>query len=332
MRQEIRLYIGDREVEFSQPPAIYYNYTETDLKNPTIVKNSFSKSISIEGTPTNNDIFGHFWNLERYQLYGDTGGVTFNPMQKVSFKLFVNGNLYERGYCKLDNVVKNGRKTEFQITLYGGLGDLFAKLSWQDGDDNNQKKTLADLVFRPYGELTAAPLDLDFTINKETIDEAWQQLNRVTDVNKKWDVINFAVTSEGVPEDFEASKVLINMRSLQDEMTTQDGEYTGVLGSTSSATGYALGETRTELTSDTALDLRSYLLRPVISVRSIFQALKLPENSGGYDIQLDTHFFNQQNPYFYDSWVTLSKLRDLGLDKADTSSLSATSSPTTRIV
>lgn len=327
MRQEIKLYIGDREVEFSQPPAIYYNYTETDLKNPTIVKNSFSKSITVEGTSINNDIFGHFWNLERYQRFGNTGGPSFNPMQKADFKLFVNGNLYERGYCKLDNVVKSGRKTEYQITLYGGLGDLFSKLSWQDGD-SNEKKTLADLVYRPYGDNTAAPLNLDFTINKEAVNEAWEQLNRYTDVNKKWNVINFAMCSEGIPEDFEASKVLINMNPMSDTMTTVDGEYAGVLGNSITGTGYALGETRTELTSDTALDLRSYLLRPVVSVSAIFDAIKDPDNNGGYEIQLDHHFFNGDNPYYIDSWVTLSNLRELGLEKADTSNISVSLSKT----
>ena len=316
MRQEIRLYVGDREVEFSQPPAIYYNYTETDLKNPTTIKNSFSKSITIEGTPTNNDIFGHYWDLERFQQFGSSSGPSYNAMQKVDFKLFVNGNLYERGYCRLDSVQRNGRTIVYQITLFGGLGSFMANLSWGDGEDNS-KKTLADLVYRPYGDLDAAPLDLDFTINKETVNTAWNQLERTTDQNKKWDVINFAVCAEGVPEDFEASKVLINMNPMGSEMVRSEDGYAGLAGTGITPTGYALGETRIDLTSDMAMDLRSYLLRPVVSVRSIFDAIKLPENNGGYEVQLDNHFFNQDNPYYYDAWVTLSKLRDLGIERVN---------------
>ena len=314
MRQEVHLYIGDREVEFSNPPDIFYNYKETELKNPTIVKNSFSRSITIEGTPNNNSLFGHFWDLERYQLGGGGSGPAFSPIQKANFKLFVNGNLYEKGYCKLDSVTRTGNNCSYSITLYGNLGAFLESLNWVEGE-SNQKKTLADLTFRPLGEMNAAPLNLDFTINKETVDTAWRQLKKDIDTEKKWDVLNFAICAEGVPDDFEASKVLINRPDLIEEMTSQDGDYAGVIGSVISGSGFALGESRVDLTSDMTLDLRSYLLRPVVSVRSIFDALKLPENTGGWEVKLDDHFFDQQNPYYIDGWVTLSKLRDLGIEK-----------------
>ena len=56
MRQAIRLFIGDREVEFSTPPQILFNYTQNDLTNPSVVKNSYTKTVKIEGTP-NNKLF-----------------------------------------------------------------------------------------------------------------------------------------------------------------------------------------------------------------------------------------------------------------------------------
>ena len=65
MKYPVRLFLGDEEVEFSTPPEILFNYSVTELTNPTIVKNSYSKTITIEGTPNNNRIFGHIYNLER---------------------------------------------------------------------------------------------------------------------------------------------------------------------------------------------------------------------------------------------------------------------------
>ena len=59
----LKLYINDRLVEFTADPNVLYTYQTTDMSNPTAVKNSFSKTITIEGTPNNNDIFGHYWNL-----------------------------------------------------------------------------------------------------------------------------------------------------------------------------------------------------------------------------------------------------------------------------
>ena len=84
MKNDVRLFIGGKEVEFSKDPAIMLNYTEKDLHNPTIVKNSFSKSIVLEGTPKNNDIFGHIWNLTRIQSSSN-----FNPIKKTDFQLFI---------------------------------------------------------------------------------------------------------------------------------------------------------------------------------------------------------------------------------------------------
>ena len=326
MRQQIQLFIEDKEVEFSQPPQIFYNYTETDLRNPTAVKNSFSKTIEIEGTPDNNDIFGHIWNLERYQDYTVGGGPCFDPSQKADFKLFVNAELYEKGYCKLDDIVRNANDVVYHITLYGGLGSLFSNLSTVEGGGNMQK-TLADLQY-PFG-FQGSDLDLTFQINKDTVNEAWEELEGVTDDKKKWDMINFAVTSEGVPEDFDADKVLINVFDSNLGLTASSGEYTTVLNGASAGTsGYTLAELNNPLTMDSSFDLRSYLLRPVISVRHILDAIADPINNGGYKLDYDTHFFNPQNPYYWNAWVTLPRLRELAKNETNYEITSASISKT----
>ena len=310
MRQEIHLFIGGSEVEFSTPPQILYNYTETDLRKPTAVKNSFSKSITVDGTPQNNDIFEHIWRLDHYQ-----SGGRFNPMVKTDFEIYSNGELYEKGYCKLNDITHTGNNIQYNITLYGGLGGFLQELSYGDGD-NNVKKSLADLKY----EFD----NLDITINKDTVNTAWRQLNRDIDDQDQYDVINFAVTSEGVPSDFGASKVLVNMNGNPDGFTKTDGDYRGVYNSQANQNGYALAETPVDLTVDTSLDLRSYLLRPVVSVKSVIDAIRNPLNNGGYEIDLDDRFFTYKNPYYSDAWVTLPMLRDLGVEKTSSSSTSST--------
>ena len=47
--KDLHLYIGNREVEFHSNPEILYTYQTDELNNPTIVKNSFSKTITISG-------------------------------------------------------------------------------------------------------------------------------------------------------------------------------------------------------------------------------------------------------------------------------------------
>ena len=46
--KDLHLYIGNREVEFHSNPEILYTYQTDELNNPTIVKNSFSKTITID--------------------------------------------------------------------------------------------------------------------------------------------------------------------------------------------------------------------------------------------------------------------------------------------
>ena len=104
MRTEIELYLGDEAVEFNADPKILFNYKITDATNPTAIKNSFSKSVTINGTPTNNDIFGNIWDLSRVQNYEGNIRTGFNPQKKTPFTIYVDGNIYESGYAKLDSI------------------------------------------------------------------------------------------------------------------------------------------------------------------------------------------------------------------------------------
>lgn len=49
----------------------------------------------------------------------------FNASQRTPFQLFRNGELIEDGYMKLDNIIKDGYKVIYQITLYGGLSQFY---------------------------------------------------------------------------------------------------------------------------------------------------------------------------------------------------------------
>ena len=311
MKQEIQLFIGGEEVEFSKDPQILFNYKITDNTNPTAIKNTYSKSIVLEGTQKNNAIFGNIWNLERMQYYGYDGGTGFNHIKKTPFELYLNGELVESGYVKLDNISTKNRNTTYSFTLYGGLGSLFFSLSYGDGD-GDKKKTLADLRYG--GD---ANLDLSFKINKETVFDAWHtimedpnavykesEVNRPNNYlyNEKWRTINFMPAYEGIPEDFSPEKVLINTKDNTFFQTDVDG-YKPV-------NGFLLGEVSEGLTMNQTRDLRSYLQRPVIRMKSIIDACCDPVNNGGWELKLDERFFNLNNPYYADTWLTLGTIRE----------------------
>ena len=314
MKNDIRLYINGKAIEFSKDPGILLNYKEVELHNPTIARNSFTKQITVEGTNTNNDIFGHIWNLERIQ------GDNFNPIRKTDFELYVNDELFQRGYCKLDRITRTSTSIQYQITLYGNLGQFFYNLSYED-DSSNTKKTLASLT---YSEEFASEPDLDFTIDKDNVYQAWGQIAGFgNSTNPRWRVINFIPALNGIPSDFDASKVLINnaerLSGFDPSRTVGDAEYSAVLNGYLTQSGYTLGEMPHELQEWQTRDLRSYNQRPAISMYRIIQACCQPENNGGFRVELDSHFFRMDNPYYVDAWMTLPMLKDLeGISKGET--------------
>ena len=313
MKNDIRLYINGQGIEFSTDPKILLNYKETELHKPTITRNSFTKQITVEGTPANNDIFGHIWNLERIQ------GDNYNPIRKTDFELYVNDELFQRGYCKLDKVTRTNNSIQYQITLFGNLGQFFYNLSYED--DSSAKKTLASLHYS--GDYISEP-NLDFTIDKDNVYQAWGQLAGFgTTTDPKWEVINFVPALNGIPGDFDAAKVLINNNGQPSGFwrgTTVEGKtYRPVLNGILNQNGYTLGEMPHELQEWQTRDLRSYNQRPVISMYRIIQACCQPENNGGFQVKLDNHFFHVNNPYYQDAWVTLPMLKDLeGVSKGET--------------
>lgn len=318
MRQEIELYLGGQSVEFNEPPEILFSYIRTDYTDPTVLRNSYSKTLTIEGTPNNNQIFNSIYHLDKISDYG-----LFNPAKRMEFQLFSNGDILEQGYAKLDKINKNEKNITYDITLYGGLGEFLYNLSYDqtaEGSDTSrgggEDRRLSSLVF--YDE-TEPNTEFDFDITKETIAEAWDALEKGTGATK-WQYINFAPAYNGYPKDFDADKVLINTQNstvpLENNNNGERGTSTGfptVLSQGDSTyrayNNYAIGQMPKEMTEWEMRDLRSYLQRPVMSMKGFINAIANPVNNGGYTVELDPQFFNANNPYYEKAWVTLPQLK-----------------------
>lgn len=304
MRYPVRLFLGNEEVEFSNPPDILFNYSETELTNPTIIKNAYSKTITIEGTPKNNRIFGHIYDMQRILGFsGSVMGSAFNPLVKTDFTLYYNGSVYESGYFKLDEVRRNDNNIEYDISLFGGLGDYFYNLSFRE-DGNSME--LSDLKY----EVEDWAGELGFQINKETVKDAWLH---IWQPSSKWDTINFAPCYNGLPSSLSADKYLINT----------SGMTVGPFADRAN-TGYIIGASKEEHTEWESFDLRSYLQRPVIRVKEVLKAIANPVNNGGYTVNLDSDFFTPENPYYWDSWMTLPLLTELDVPETVSSALTVT--------
>lgn len=299
MRRKISLYIADQLVDLDDQSFILFNYTMEDMTNPAIVRNSFSQSITLKGTPNNNKIFGGIWRSDRETAGGGTSGAYFDPTRKTTFTIYNELNeVLESGYCKLDGILRKRSKIEYKVSLYGGLGAFFYALSY---DEYGNKRTLANLN---YTGRYAMGTELDFSITKDSVLNAWKRLKGDASQSALWDIINFAPAYNGLPSGlFDASKALIVAEKAG--LSVPKGY--------STTNGYVLANLPMEYTEWEVKDLRSYLQRPVIKMSKVIEAICQSYNNGGYEVELDDEFFSTDNPYFNDTYLTLPIINTLSV-------------------
>ena len=294
--KDIKLYIGATEVDLADGENILYNYEVKDLTNPTAVLNSFSKSLTLPNTPTNSRVFGHYWQVERtVGNGGQNAGVDFNASKKAPFQVFVNGELYEEGYVKLDQIVRTGTDIKYSISLFGGLGDWLYSLS--QNPNTGDELRLSDLDY-----YTGGADEFDFTVSATTVYDAWEALRNGT--NGKWQHINFMPAYNGYPDDFDADKVIINLSGTSLQRTDDTGYF-------GPRDGCVIASLPQEMTEWEMRDLRSYHQRPCIRMKSVINACCDPNQNGGYSVILDTDFFNDSNPYWNKTWLSLPMVKNL---------------------
>ena len=309
----VSLYIKNQLVDIKDDISILFTKQKTDYTNPTIVKNSFTKTVTLPGTNANNKIFSNLWKLDL-----DVRSFGFNSSIRNPFVLIKDGNLVDMGYVKLNNINWDGYGYSYDVTLYGEMGNILYRLSYTDDDE---KMTLGDLDMGISS----------FFITKEIISSAWDRLGGNTSAPEQFDTLNFMVSYDGIPQakNFDPKKCWCSV-NRNCPVYWQDGYHyiTGFPASYTDDDGivytyissmlsrvdpddhYGLMELKKDVTPLEMRDLRSYLLRPVIKISKIFDAISdYMDEKLGYTLDLSDSFFQSSN--YTDSWMTLSMLYEL---------------------
>lgn len=308
MRTNITLYIGGQRVDLSEESLVLLTYTFEDLSNPTIVKNSYSKTLKLPGTQNNDRLFGEFWKLDRVTRYtGDFTGSSFDASRKTPFQIFDDlGEVLVSGYCRLDSVHREGAAITYDVTLFGNLGTFLDNLTY---NEDGSKKSLADLTFFDMDGNRIKGSDITLGIGPGVVISAWDYLEDPDKFQPQgrydlyYNILNFAPCYNGFPPDFDANKAICSL----DSFDNIPGEYKAD-GKTYSAkpdTSHLLVTYSKPHTEWEVCDLRWYLQRPVLSVREFIKAIADPINNGGYEVKLDPKFFSAGVPEFQISWLTL---------------------------
>ena len=198
--KNIRLYIGGQRADLDSAITMPFTYQTTDAENPTSVRNSFSKTITLQGTEANRRLFGGLWHLDSIVQNAGSGiGIQFNPMKRMDFLLYVDEMIVERGYCQLVAINRKGRDYTFSVSLYGGLGEFFYNL--QTREDGESRK-LSDL---DWGE------DLSFRISGPHVQSVWDDI-----IGGTLPTVAFVPMHNGVPKSIDADKVREEVHGMAD--------------------------------------------------------------------------------------------------------------------
>lgn len=297
---DISLYIGGRKVDTKEDGLILFNFSSSDIADPAVVKNSYTQTITLPGTPTNDAVFGHYFRLDRVTPQGG-----YNALKRADFALYSSaGELIESGYVRLGGIkVGNNGVKEYEVTLYGGLGEfLYGMMYNEDGT----KKNLSSLTF-PY-------LDDYFVVSRNSVKAAWDAINNDDTEGTQWGTINFAPAYNGCPgEDFDYKHAYYKpgattQTKLYGITTSSDG-YTP----RSDANGAVLLEMENKHTEWEMQEFRSYLQRPVLNLKALLVALSDDSARGdGYHFEVSPQILS--SIYFIKGWMTLGMVKwsDIG--------------------
>lgn len=287
----MRLYINNKEAFFSTDFDANMTFKFLDTYNPSAIKTSYSKTISLPDCKENAEIFGDFKVKYLFDLFND------------------DGRVIEKGYCTLDAIKTAGTVKSYNITLYGGLGDFFYNLK---GDENNPK-SLADLY---WGDITHLSMqDEDDKVlmiwGPQYAYRSWFN----TEGNSLYD------TFRAVPCVYDDGKINKNLTIIPAQG--------GLFPSESSEGGTAfqgrdgsraLLVQAEENTCYAKQDFRADLMPLGIKYKSIIETCCKPINNGGYTVKLDPDFFNASNPY----WTNMFLLKTLPTQEYDYSTKTGT--------
>lgn len=340
----IELYIENRKIDITDDLEINFNYESIDPDKLSAIKNSFSKTVNIPGTPNNNITFGHLFRYDKYIPISGQSNIEnfYDPHKKVNWFINKNGSIINRGYCTLDNIlVKSEKNITYQLTLYGGIGEFFYSLSY---NEDGSIKTLADMYWNwfpkvgliGHGAQTTPTNENSTTLYKCSADivaSSYHNLNPLytyegtTEIEK--DIV-FVPCYTGLYEDFDSKHMLVStfnqhynsstpymtndtklklQKSFPDTYTEDNETYTtiGKTFSSSDTYKYGLVTFSRDLDPWEAGDLRINELPVAVRLSKLMNVISQPENNGGYDVIWDDDIKNS-NHWLY-SWVMLGKLK-----------------------
>ena len=146
----VSIFVNNESIDLLEDVSIPITYSIADIRNPEQRQGTFTKTISIPGTKTNNKLFSHIFRVSKLSQSTD-----FNPALKADCLILEDSIEILRGSLRLlDISYQENGEIIYNCVAFGETSDLFFSI-------NNDKLTDLDL----------SAYDHDWT--KDNITDSW---------------------------------------------------------------------------------------------------------------------------------------------------------------
>lgn len=112
-------------IDLSEDIAIPMNFAIANVRDPSKRQRNFSKTVQLPDTTNNRNFFSG-----AFSLHVTDDSINFDATAKAEAQLLKNGvPILTKGLIKLNNVVRNDKDLQFEITLFSETIDAFLLLS-----------------------------------------------------------------------------------------------------------------------------------------------------------------------------------------------------------
>jgi hypothetical protein len=146
----VSIFVNNQSIDLLENVSIPITYSIADIRNPEQRQGTFTKTISIPGTKTNNKLFSHIFKISKLSISTD-----FNPALKADCLILEDSIEILRGSLRLlDISYQENGEIIYNCVVFGETSDLFFSI-------NNDK--LTDLDLSAYNHLWT----------KDSVENSW---------------------------------------------------------------------------------------------------------------------------------------------------------------
>ena len=130
----VSIFVNNQSIDLLENVSIPITYSIADIRNPEQRQGTFTKTIAIPGTKTNNKLFSHIFKISKLSISTD-----FNPALKADCLILEDSIEILRGSLRLlDISYQENGEIIYNCVAFGETSDLFFSI-------NNDKLTDLDL-------------------------------------------------------------------------------------------------------------------------------------------------------------------------------------------